>query len=205
MVKRANCSRLGCNRLVHASGLCQKHYDQRRRSGGKGAPSPADKVCSVPGCTRPYHARGYCQKHYDLQRKRSWTPPAGKARGAEATPRAARAAQGQAQQPPRHGATCCIPGCGRPHHAKGYCKSHYSQLRRRGGFPAAGKPPGVCEVEGCNRPAIADGRCARHMGHPTTVSRKRLSKAERLKLIKQRHAIMKREIAMINRALEDED
>jgi len=26
---------------------------------------------------------------------------------------------------------CSVPGCGRPHHAKGYCKAHYNQMQRR--------------------------------------------------------------------------
>ena len=100
---------------------------------------------------------------------------------------------------------CVAPGCNRPHHAKGYCKSHYSQLRRRGGLPKAGKPEGACHVEGCKRPAVANGRCARHLAHPGISRKRAISKAERLKLITQRHDIMKREIAIINKALETED
>lgn len=27
---------------------------------------------------------------------------------------------------------CCIPGCGKPHDSKGYCKTHYLRMRRHG-------------------------------------------------------------------------
>ena len=189
LAKREICSHPGCRQPAHAKGLCQKHYDKLRRTGGRRSAAESDKTCRAAGCSRPYHAKGYCQKHYDLYRKRSGAPPAdGPAPdGTPVDPHA-----------------CRVPGCSRPHHAKGYCKSHYSQLRRRGGIPAVQRPAGICEVEGCTRPAIANGRCARHMGHPGTA-KKGMSKAERLKLLKHRHEIIKREIAMINQALEDDD
>lgn len=185
MVKRAVCSYPGCKRPAHAKGYCQKHYDKVRRAGARRSEG-AGRKCKVSGCGRPYHAKGLCQQHYDLYRKRSGAQPSARADG---------------QDP----GVCVVPGCNKPHHAKGYCKSHYSQLRRRGGVPETPKPAGICEVEGCNRPAVAHGRCARHMGHPTSGSKRRLSKSERLKLIKERHEIISREIAMINKALEDDD
>lgn len=28
--------------------------------------------------------------------------------------------------------TCTVPGCGKPHQARGYCMAHYYQFRRKG-------------------------------------------------------------------------
>jgi hypothetical protein len=184
------CSHPGCPREAHAKGLCQKHYDQIRRAGHLASSRPVSRICKVPGCGKPFHAHGLCQKHYDIVRKRP----------------GAAAALTSVIVGGAHGDLCRVPGCGRPHHAKGYCKTHYSRLRRSGGLSGEMKPEGLCIVEGCSRPAVADGRCEKHLGHPATPGPVRiLSKSERLRLIKQRHETMKREIAMINQALEDED
>ena len=135
---------------------------------------PAAKKCSAAGCRDPYHARGYCQKHYDLYRKRSISS----ARPSKATTKAS-------SDEPDDG-ICKVDGCGRPHHAKGFCKSHYSKLRRSGSLEPGSAPSGACGVASCNRPAVANGRCARHLGRPGDA-KKRMGKAERLKLIKARH------------------
>lgn len=44
--------------------------------------------------------------------------------------------------------TCSIDGCGKPHHAKGYCTTHYTQ--------------GDCGVDGCGKPARIRGWCPAH-------------------------------------------
>lgn len=44
--------------------------------------------------------------------------------------------------------TCSIDGCGGPHHAKGYCVTHYTQ--------------GDCGVNGCGKPARIRGWCPAH-------------------------------------------
>jgi hypothetical protein len=75
---------------------------------------------------------------------------------------------------------CCVAGCPNPHHAKGYCKMHYGQLRRHGSIePVAAGAGGAV---------------------PTVV----LSHEQRLVEIKKRHEILKREIASINEALDSE-
>ena len=59
---------------------------------------------------------------------------------------------------------CSIEGCGKPHEAKGYCKSHYRKFRQYGD-PLAGRtkrPSGPCQVEGCGEAARRWGYCAPH-------------------------------------------
>jgi hypothetical protein len=134
--------------------------------------------CRIAGCRRKPHAHGLCQRHYDQARK---VPIKTEARGA--APRQ----KGKAGKPPaakpvapadgddKH---CSVSGCQNPHHARGYCKSHYGQLRRRGRIeePAAGG-------EG---PAVP------------------FNKERRLAEIMKRHEILKKEIANIHKELESE-
>ena len=139
--------------------------------------------CKVSGCRRKAHARGFCQKHYDEQRK---------SRSRQAGPRpAARPSSGRLPRvapPPKPvvvpegdesmaSKLCCVPGCANPHHAKGYCKSHYGQLRRRGSIEDM---PGAAAAAPL------------------------LSREQRLIEIKKRHEFLKREIASIHKALESE-
>lgn len=65
---------------------------------------------------------------------------------------------------------CTFEGCNRPHEAKGYCHSHYAQVKR-GKLPClvrSHRPPGSpdlpCEFNGCkNRSAYgAGGLCLAH-------------------------------------------
>lgn len=51
---------------------------------------------------------------------------------------------------------CSVPGCGRPHAAKGMCKKHYSQDRDTKLLS------GICKIKGCQRPARAKGYCSSH-------------------------------------------
>jgi hypothetical protein len=63
--------------------------------------------------------------------------------------------------------TCTMAGCDRPHKARGYCQTHYMQLRR--GAPVTPeirtrereKPP-ECVAEGCAEPVKAHGLCKKH-------------------------------------------
>ncbi len=140
--------------------------------------------CKVSGCRRKAHARGLCQRHYDEQRKSrsrqaiarpAPRPPSGRLPRTAPQPKPADMAEGDESMV---GKLCCVPGCANPHHAKGYCKSHYGQLRRRG--------------------RIED------MPGDASVAAPLLSRDQRLIEIKKRHESLKREIATIHRALESE-
>jgi hypothetical protein len=138
-------------------------------------------VCRAAGCRRKPHAQGLCQQHYDRQRKRVRR---GDGRRERAGPAAAKPAPAPAPalaaldpQAALAGKFCCVPGCTAAHHAKGYCKSHYGQLRRHGTITGEG--------------GEADGKGG-------------LSKDRRLLEIIKRHEILKKEISSIHKELESE-
>lgn len=56
------CSTEGCTAKRRARGMCQKHYDQHRRS----QPAPP---CKVVGCAKQSATRGMCSMHYARWRK----------------------------------------------------------------------------------------------------------------------------------------
>ena len=137
--------------------------------------------CRMAGCRRKPHAQGLCQQHYDRQRKS--TRRAGGALGRPAVsgpvrPAAEPAAAALSAEAALAGKLCCVPGCTAAHHAKGYCKSHYGQLRRHGGVLGEGGEP--------------DGK-------PVV-----LTKDRRLVEIIKRHEILKKEISSIHKELESE-
>jgi hypothetical protein len=96
---------------------------------------------------------------------------------------------------------CCVQGCTAAHHARGYCKSHYSQLRRRGNVQdgAEASTP-LCEVAGCGEPVEKQHRCKDHLNDKTP----RMTKSERLLEIRSRHELMRKEIERIRQSFEAE-
>lgn len=67
----------------------------------------------------------------------------------------------------REHVVCTIEGCGRKHHARGWCLAHYTQFKR-GVTPSApvkarcrDKPEGCAEI-GCCEPVKAKGLCKMH-------------------------------------------
>lgn len=60
---------------------------------------------------------------------------------------------------------CSVENCTRPHTARGYCQTHYVQLKRRGAFghlKVQVKGRTVCSVDGCLSPHSAKGFCELH-------------------------------------------
>lgn len=62
---------------------------------------------------------------------------------------------------------CTLDGCGRKHHARGWCLTHYMQFKR--GVTPAGPiktrvmdKPDECVEEGCSDPVKAKGLCKTH-------------------------------------------
>jgi len=139
--------------------------------------------CRIAGCRRKPHARGLCQRHYDQQRMSAASPGGSKAkrpgRPGGAKPGARKEAPAAAVPPlDLADKLCSVAGCTSPHHAKGYCKSHYGQLRRRG------------RIE--ELPGAAGGKVPQ------------LSKERRLVEIMKRHELLKKEIASIHKELESQ-
>ena len=62
------CTVPGCDRHVHARGLCNPHYQRLRAHGDVRADIPirdhGRDLCVVPGCGRPHYALDRCVKHY---------------------------------------------------------------------------------------------------------------------------------------------
>jgi len=68
-------------------------------------------TCEVPDC--PNEARfndGYCHKHHKRY-VRHGSPYV-------------------VNSPRQYPEECCVEGCHRPHHSKGYCNYHYKQVRK---------------------------------------------------------------------------
>ena len=63
--------------------------------------------------------------------------------------------------------TCTVPGCDRPHEARGYCHGHYQRVRRNGTAEpdvplGRRRPPAPCEVDGCDADVHARNLCLAH-------------------------------------------
>jgi hypothetical protein len=108
------CSVAGCSRPQHAQGLCQVHFDARRKAAAiaakpaGGAPPASTKNCCVPGCTAPHHARGYCKSHYSQLRRR------GSVRDSAAST----------------SPTCEVVGCSKPVAKDNRCEQHAGDSTR---------------------------------------------------------------------------
>lgn len=60
---------------------------------------------------------------------------------------------------------CSVEGCGREHHANGYCGAHDTRRRIRGRVDAHEPvfvPAVGCGVDGCDRPHYGHGYCRVH-------------------------------------------
>ncbi len=70
----------------------------------------------------------------------------------------------------RVGRICSIPGCGRPHSARGYCATHNNRVEANNGDPLAHIPIKVsntdqgCSVADCNCRHYCKGFCIAHYG-----------------------------------------
>lgn len=60
---------------------------------------------------------------------------------------------------------CCIPNCGKPHKAHGYCNSHSHKFKRYGHADVPNRycaRPAECAVRKCAKTPIAKGFCSTH-------------------------------------------
>lgn len=140
---RMACSRENCQRPVHVSGLCARHYSSAWKKGQQ-PPSlhytfkdgTRMKCCQLD-CEREVKARGLCQMHYarvlnsgkprKKWRQTKWTNSDGTRM------------------------LCMDDGCNEPIKTNGKCQFHYDREWRLKNRPNTMK---VCPVPGCGRPMI---------------------------------------------------
>lgn len=111
------CSIDGCQVVVKARGLCNKHY-RRLLSRGTTDPGmerviqvyPKDAVCSVDGCIQPVHCKWLCGLHYS------------KSKSDGVIDRLVRSYP--------EDTTCSLEGCENPVAVKWLCRLHYQQSRQ---------------------------------------------------------------------------
>lgn len=168
--------------------ICSTHYAQQR-AGHAFTPTNTtryreQKVCSGPDCNNVAQSKSLCRAHYLQQYHGSPLTPVKQLAQISCTSYgcdklATVGIKCLVHSRQSHGrGTCSVSGCGRPHDAKGYCKSHYSQVKR-------GKEPGTirawgiyqsgeitCGVTWCEKPAKSTGHCA---AHATKIAKYNLS------------------------------
>ncbi|ALN14370.1 hypothetical protein ASQ49_02765 [Acidipropionibacterium acidipropionici] len=143
------CSVEGCDRIVHARGLCGTH-DARVKAHGDTALHPrrrSAETCCVEGCERPARKLGRCTLHY---------------RRFHAT--------GSDDLVPREVTICSVEGCERRTHGRGLCDTHIYRLVHTGTTddpaptpaPVAGSGQTPCREPGCERPIHGRGLCSMH-------------------------------------------
>jgi hypothetical protein len=111
---------------------------------------------------------------------------------------------------------CKVPGCGRPHHARGFCQVCYDNQRKKGkpGLSGAGgkKNPRDEKKDFKDRKALGDRGSAQETSKIKNPQKRASEagegteqKSARLTLIKTRHEAIKREIDQIREDLEAEE
>ncbi len=124
-----SCAKDGCERRGSSFGLCDMHYQQRRKEQAE--------PCSVVGCGRSVIARGWCSMHYWRWKK---TGDVG-----EAEPR---------RKGPR---PCNVGGCSNGAVTRDdLCPTHYQRKNLYGTPDGTFRTHADCEV--CGQPAVVQPR-----------------------------------------------
>lgn len=102
-----HCSEIACEKLVHAKGLCLKHYTRVRRHGDPAVVRPGmGGICPYSECERNVRLHGWCELHWRrIQTKGSPDP----------------------YPPPRNTQPCDTDGCDRLAETRGLCDWHYQR------------------------------------------------------------------------------
>lgn len=67
-------------------------------------------------------------------------------------------------RPKKEKGECCVDGCNRVEHCRGYCERHYTQIKRYGKITKVEDDWGKreCKVNGCNGKHYGNGYCEKH-------------------------------------------
>lgn len=145
----ATCSVSECSTTGRLKvGLCGKHYQRWAKYGSTDLPPREYRSCVGPECTRRAGTSGLCRSHY-----KQWHL------GKPLTPlKTSTRALGRP-------AICPVPGCGRPHKARGLCKTHSEHMEKYGELRAVQtrNPGQPCRLPGCTETAIARRMCSQHL------------------------------------------
>lgn len=76
---------------------------------------------------------------------------------------------------------CVFDGCSKPVLARGYCRSHYQQLKTKGTVTQTNQrnKGRVCSADGCVKPATAKGYCQLHYRRVTRIGSVKLQAREK--------------------------
>lgn len=58
---------------------------------------------------------------------------------------------------------CSVPGCGKPHNRRGYCRNHGRRAAKYGDPLLTGKFKKICSIPGCGKFVKAHGYCNGHL------------------------------------------
>ena len=64
---------------------------------------------------------------------------------------------------------CEFPECGRIHYGKGYCHTHYAQLRKSGRVFKIGRERAECSLDWCREISSGKGYCKKHYNQSRTT------------------------------------
>ncbi|KAK4891221.1 hypothetical protein LTR27_010158 [Elasticomyces elasticus] len=141
------CSVPGCGKSTTRKELCNSHYhkglreaakkaakakrvaegeeeEEEDEDGDEGGKGKGEKICSVPGCGKRHSAKGFCRSHYQKG------PRAAAIKAAKAKKAAGGDVDGEDGDEGSGKKICSVPGCGKGHHLKGMCRSHYDKDRK---------------------------------------------------------------------------
>jgi hypothetical protein len=87
-------------------------------------------TCAVPGCSRRKAARGLCPNHYAKGRKLGFNLQSLSSSQLDQLAQDGRSLRTGRRGGSARAAGCSVPGCRRPHAAKGLCMNHYAKAKR---------------------------------------------------------------------------
>lgn len=139
------CSVSGCDKAIHANGICGMHSLRMKKRGSFDLPTVVQKQCTAIGCDRLPSAKGLCSAHAKRARK-------GKAIDTPIAPR------------PQYDPVCIVGNCRKYRSAGPYCSMHYARVGKGISLELENlrDPNRKCVEVGCTNKHHSRGFCKRH-------------------------------------------